>query len=316
MQKIPRLSYEKYSELAGADWPSFGDYVHGKILSDKIKEEIMLYEKEVHNDYKKRLFQFATEHNLKYCTFNFRFILKYFLTILLPALIGTTLYFYLGGTFDKFLILFLCFRLLNIMYTLTMHRWLCHHMFEPKKWSRPFLLWIIIAGCHSQTGNWIQGHWAHHKDGDTKLDPYPPTMGFLNLLLIGKQYHLKYPFGRWMIAPDIKFVLRNMIWLWLLNAVIFAYIDLDIFLLSFLFIRLYANAEDGASNFLLHDGFKSQLPVNYPVFGYFISLFVGIESVHDVHTNKPWVFNQAKHVPGAIDVGYWLMKPFAATERE
>ena len=74
--------------------------------------------------------------------------------------------------------------------------------------------------------------------------------------------------------------------------------------------------EDGASNFLLHDGFKTQKPVNYPVFGYFVSLFVALESVHIVHTSGPWIFNQAKHVPGTIDIGYWLMKPFAATERE
>jgi hypothetical protein len=316
MKKIPKMSLEQYSELAGAEWPSFSDYIKGNITSKLIKLEISYHERQIYNEDKKNRIKYADEYNLKYKSFNKRFFIKYFLLVLFPAIVGTGLYFYLGGTLTKFLILFLCFRFLNILYTQVMHRWLCHHMFEPKKWARPFLLWIVVAGCHSHTGNWIRGHWSHHQDDGTELDPYPPSWGLLKLAFIVQRYWRPYPFGRWMTAPDIKFVLRNICWLWLINAAIFAYIDIDIFLLSFLFIQVYANLDDGISNFLLHDGFRTQQPVNFPVFGYFGSLFVAIESVHIVHTTRPWIFNQAKNVPGAIDLGYLLMKPFAASERE
>lgn len=315
MQKKYQLSYAKYVELAGEEWPSFPEYLQRKFPNKRIQIEISSYEKQVYDDERNNLIRIAQEQNSKFNTLNTRFLTRYFFFMILPALIGTGLYFYLGGTILKFLLLFLCFRFLNIMYTQVMHRWLCHHMFEPKPWARPILLWIAVAGCHSHTGGWIKGHWAHHQDDSTELDTYPPSWGLLNLALIVQRYHKNYPFGRWMTAPDIKFVLRNMHWLWIINAAVFAYIDIDILLLGFLFVLVYANLDDGISNFILHDGFKTQKPVNFPVFGYFVSLFVGIESVHIVHTEKPWIFNQAKNVPGAVDIGYLLMKPFAATER-
>lgn len=312
MTKQHRLPQEKYAELAGEEWPSYHDYLAGKIPR-RFQIEISTFEAES----RKHLIDAVSKQNAKSATLKSPgFLIRVFLSVLLPAVVGTGLYFYLGGTLTKFFILFLCFRFLNIMYSLVIHRWLCHHMFEPKPWARPILLWIIVAGSWVNPGNWIRSHWAHHVDGDTELDPYPPTWGFLNLCLIGSRGYIKYPFNRWLVATDIKFVLRNILWLCILNAAFFAFIDFDIFLLSFLFIQLYAWIETGASNYLLHDGFHTKMPINYPVFGYFVSLFVAIESVHAVHTSNPWVFNQAKNVDGAIDIGYWLMRPFAATERE
>ena len=118
-----------------------------------------------------------------------------------------------------------------------------------------------------------------------------------------------------MIAPDIKFVLRNVRYLWVINTLIFAFIDIDLILLGPLFIRFYGNLDSGVSNFILHDGLKSKQPVNYPVFGYLVSLFVGFECIHQVHHEKPWISNHAKNVPGEIDLGYWMLKPFSAVEQ-
>lgn len=309
------LTPAKYSELAGSDWPTYSDYAKGiKYPSKEIELEILNFENENRAHYQeqtnKQRHESSHKNKMLFIWFS-----------LIPAIIGTVLYFYLGGGILKFFVLFLCFRALNIFHILTVHRWLTHNQFESKFWARPILLWFSVAGAFIPPGRYVQSHWAHHKDSDTDLDPYPPTVGLINLSIGDYRNYKKYPFGRWIIAPDIKFVFRNFWLLWGLNVAIFAYIDIDIFLLSFLFVRVYAIVDNGLSNFLLHDGFRTKLPVNsilsrYPIIGYTASLFFAIELLHAVHHGRPWIFNQAKHVPGAIDIGYWLMRPFAKTERE
>jgi fatty-acid desaturase len=237
---------------------------------------------------------------------------------IIPAILGLWLYFYLDGTIEKFIILFFLCRLLNILWVSINHKWLCHHQFEPKKWARPILLFFIVIGGFKRNDptGFIKAHTAHHKDKDTVFDPYPPTWGFWNNALLGFRYYQTYPFGRWMVAPDIKFVFRNLMWLRIFYWTVIGLIDIHVFLLSFVFMEVYVRITGGIESFLYHDGFGTKQPVDrYAYLGYPIMLFLGESWIHGSHHDRPWVFNNGKENPKLIDIEYQLLRVFADTKQ-
>lgn len=303
------LSKYQYEIYAGSDWPSYYDYLLGK-TDGAIALEIQKIEQDEIEHSKRSQIELARQTNNK-LTLNFKSIGFYFLTTWFPALLGISLFFYTEGTLLKFIFLFLCFRVVNIFSIIGLHRWLCHYQFEPKKWARPFLLYMIVLGARSNPGTWIKAHWAHHEDQDTELDPYPPSWGLLNLCVFKAKFHKRYPFGRWMIANDIKFVLRHICCLFILNCVILAMIDLHI-LYVLLFMFLYDRTLMGLESYFYHDGNNTGAAHDgYKFLNYFIMIFMGTEWVHKSHHEKPWLLNFAFQRPDLIDFGYLLAKPLA-----
>lgn len=306
------LSKHQYDIYAGSDWPSYTDYLQGKI-NNRIAEEIFQTEQEEAEQNKKNILDLARQTNAKF-VFTFVPLLKYLLTTWFPALLGVSLFYYSEGTLFKFLFLFFCFRAVNIFSIIALHRWLCHYQFEPKKWARLFLLYMIILGARSNPGTWIKAHWAHHEDQDTELDPYPPSWGLLNLCIFNAKFHKRYPFGRWIIASDIKFVLRNISWLFLLNCILLAIIDIHILYVLF-FMFLYDRTLMGFESYFYHDGNVTRKAQDqYKFLNYFIMFFMGTEWVHKSHHEKPWKFNFAYNRPDLIDLGYLFAKPLAKSQ--
>lgn len=320
-----KLSQHDYEIVAGADWPSYADYFEGK-MSKRIAIEVKKIEKTFHENIveaaneleilqqqKKQAEELdINQINKDYHSLNLTFFIKFLFFPILPATIGIWIYFYLGGTFLKFIVLFFVFRFINLMYNACTHKWLCHNQFKPKIWARPVLLFFIVFAIRSNPMFWVKTHIAHHKDQDTVLDPYPPTWGFWNNALINAKYYHRYPVRRWLVAPDIKFVLRHMLLLRLLLWTTIACIDIDIFLLSFFFIEVYHRICGGIESFTYHDGFNTKRPIDkYPYLGYFIMLFLGDGWIHKSHHDKPWVFNNSKENPKLIDIEYQLLRMFA-----
>lgn len=307
-----KLSQKDYEVLAGASWPCYTDYLDGK-MTKRIAFEINKYERDFYENLfvtsKEKEVEKVGKINEEFYSINSKFLFRFLLFPALPAIIGLWLFFYLGGSFQKFILVFLLFRFANIMWISINHKWLCHHQFEPKLWARPILLFFIVVGIRTSPAVFIKAHIAHHRDIDTIYDPYPPTWGFLNNALVNFKYFKNYPFGRWMVAPDIKFVLRNMFWLRLLLWIVVALIDIDIFLLSFFFLEVYNRIGSGIESFTYHDGFKTKQPVDrYPYLGYFIMIFLGESWIHESHHKKPWVFNNGNSK--LIDIEYQLLRLF------
>lgn len=313
MQKDYKLSSREYAKVAGSEWPSYTEYFGGKI-DNRFVQEIKDWEN-----------KFCAEHavntveviNKKFYSINLSWSLKYFLILLLPAAAAIWLFISLGGTLEKFIILFFLFRFKKEFWTIIVHKWLCHNQFDPKPWARPFLLFIVVVGSMASPARYVQSHWAHHQDQDTELDPYPPSWGLLNLILLGGKYCHTYPLGRWLTAPDIKFVFRNLLWLRLIYWTAIAFIDLDILILSFFFMGFYNKITYGLESYLYHDGHRTQQPIdNYPFIGYPIILFLGSNWLHESHSNRPWQFNCSKSNPDLIDLEYQFLRIFAANEKE
>ena len=313
MQKDYQLSSCEYAKVAGSEWPSYTDYFKGKI-DDQFVQEIKDYENKFYVDRKANS---VTSINKKFYSINLKWAIRYLLTSAVPAAVAICLFAYLGGTIEKFIILFFLFRIKKEFWTIIVHKWLCHNQFEPKSWARPFLLFIVVIGSRGSPAYYVQSHWAHHRDHDTELDPYPPSWGLLNLMLLGGKYHKTYPLGRWLTAPDIKFVFRNLLWLRLIYWTAIAFIDLDILILSFFFMNFYERFSYGLESYLYHDGHQTQQPIDkYPFIGYPIILFLGSNWMHASHSNKPWQFDCSKSNPDLIDLESRFLRIFAATERE
>lgn len=313
MQINYKLSSREYAKVAGSDWPLYADYIKGKINNQFI-QEIEEYENKFYIEKQTNSVELI---NKKYHSMNLFRLSQYFLFSLLPAVIAVWLFVSIGGTLEKFIILFFFFRFKKEFWTIIVHKWLCHNQFEPKPWARTFLLFMIVVGSRASPTYYVQSHWAHHRDQDTELDPYPPTWGLLNLMLLNGKYYKTYPLGRWLIAPDIKFVLRNLVWLRIIYWTAIAFIDLDILILSFFFMNFYDRLSNGLESYLYHDGHNTQQPIDkYPFIGYPIILFLGSNWMHASHSNRPWQFNCSKSNPDLIDLEYQFLRIFAAHEKE
>lgn len=306
MQNNFKLSSKDYKILAGADWPTYSDYLQGK-MNKRVSFEIQKFEQEICSNTRPIL------------QINVNYIFKYVLPNFILAVLALWLFFYLDGTIEKFILLFFVFRIKNYLWHIVVHKWLCHYQFEPKKWARPILLSFTVIGSRIGTGaspiGFIKAHWCHHKNQDTEIDPYPVSWGLLNMMLIGEKPYKTYPLGRWLIAPDIKFVMRNWRILRLLYWTVFAFIDIHYFILSFVFMGLYDSCTAGFESYLYHDGFRTGQPIDkYHFLGYPIVLFLGSNWMHKSHTDNPWVFNCSTINPKLIDLEYHLLKIFAEKE--
>lgn len=322
MQKDCKLSPDDYVKVAGSDWPCYVDYCRGN-MSKRLALEISKHENKFHAveqhcaeiDQKNSEISIESTNNQHY-SINLKWAIRYLLTCALPAVVAVCLFAYLGGTVEKFIILFFLFRIKKEFWVIVVHKWLCHNQFEPKPWARAVLLFVVVAGSRASPAFYVQSHWAHHQDQDTELDPYPPSWGLLNLMLLGGKYYKTYPLGRWLTASDIKFVFRNLLWLRLVYWTVIAFIDLDILILSFFFMNFYERFSNGLESYLYHDGHRTQQPIDkYPFIGYPIMLFLGSNWMHASHSKKPWQFDCSKSNPDLIDVESCFLRIFVATER-
>lgn len=282
--------YEKYKEVAGTDWPSYEDILNEKLTGNKlIDDEIQSYLNDATKNYKKDTGWTA---------------LKFYTNLVLPGILGTCVYFWLDGTWLKLLCIFLVFYLLNFLHNFAVHRWLSHMQVDPKPWVKYLLLWVTTTIGIYRNSAWVRTHRCHHQYGETQWDPYPAVFGRFRLV-INMHFGLHPNWEKFKYFKDsaIDFVEDHYYKLYFLNLLVFAFIDIDIVLLSFAFLRLYTFVVHGYSSWRFHQAKVDGVPDNIPV--RFEFLFGG-DALHKEHHDNPKKFNCS--IPGRIDPAYYLMR--------
>lgn len=271
------ISKQNYQVFAGASWPSYEDFISGvEISNKKINNEI---NKMLENEHKKQINR------------QIHFLLRFLILEAVPATLGIFLFFYLGGTWQKFIIISIVFYLLNYFYKFTVHRWLSHNQIKIKKWAQVFLLWVTTLFA-TRPSSWVKMHLSHHRFSDTEYDPYPPSIGLLrNLIWHTQPFHPslhKFKFRNKLVV----FFDRYHYHFYFANIIIFAIIDIDIVLLSLFYTRLLVMLVDGWGNYFLHDGNKTQQPINY---SWWLEIFrPGEGAFHGDHHKFPEKFDGSK----------------------
>lgn len=60
-----------------------------------------------------------------------------------------------------------------------LHRYISHRSFEPRKYIKPFLLWLACLSLQGSPIGWAAVHrGSHHRYTDTEKDAHTPTKGF------------------------------------------------------------------------------------------------------------------------------------------
>ena len=301
------VTKERYEKLAGADWPSYEDYLAFKESSDPdIMDEMKdVLSKEINNWYND--YQRHRLRNLK--RFIFDGPMYHVWRAFIPGIIGLILFFYLGGTLTKFLIIALIGFICNFIYGVSLHRWLTHKQFEPKPWARPFLLFLVTLAGFGHVLVWTGVHLIHHKHSDQDSDPHPVKNGFMRtMLMVTNLDHamLNDPVFRRKFDKDITFVIKHFWKLHCLSLLVIALIDFDLFLLSFLLIKSVVVLQNGYINYFGHTGKNNPAVKNI---SNKIAVFINGENWHKNHHNDTKKFNQADEK--RIDFGYYVVKLFA-----
>ena len=77
------------------------------------------------------------------------------------------LYFFIGWIFIE-----------GLGTAITLHRYISHKSFEPKKWIKPFLLWLSCLSLQGSPIGWAAVHrGSHHRHTDTDKDAHSPIKG-------------------------------------------------------------------------------------------------------------------------------------------
>jgi fatty-acid desaturase len=268
------IAKDTYETFAGADWPSYADFVSNKTITNKK----ILLEIERVSQIQKKIDAAA----------QIRAIIK-ITKLLIPAALGVGLFFYFGGTWQKFFLVFLVFYFVNYFYRFTVHRWLTHNQVKVKKWAQIFLLWNSTLVGSIRLLDWVRMHISHHKFPNSEFDPYSPTIGlFRNLVWDTQEIHpscKKFYFTNNLVNFFDKYYFH----FYVLNLVIFSFIDIDFVLLSFALLKLNTIIIDGLGNYYQHDGGKTNQPINYP--WWLEILRPGDGALHGEHHKFPHKFN-------------------------
>lgn len=294
-----KISHDQYEIFKGIDWPSYSDYCRGvKSQLQHINEEIIALEKTTfvtsskHSFFK--LFRNIPQHQV-------------LIKALLPGIAGLLIFLYTETNYWTMIPICLFFYVINYFYNVGVHRWLSHNQFTPQTWFKYFLLYCSVAVGGFRIEHWVKAHIAHHRYTDTDQDPYSPKRGFWKLFFCYNgdvKNTIKLP--KVFDDPTVNFVSKNHTQLYLANLVLFAAIDINLFLLSFLFLKFYAYVLGGLVNYLFHVSDNTITPTNLPWYLEFV--FVG-ECLHKNHHDRPWQFNYGNN--DRLDFSYWLIKYFS-----
>jgi fatty-acid desaturase len=299
------INKEYYETFAGSDWPPYekfisGDYTVSTDIRTEIENFVCNAEKE-HNAVKKETWSQKKEIIVP---------LKFFITVALPGLIGLFGFFYLGGTFEKFLITTIICVYLQQFYQHTVHKWLTHQMFEPKWWFRPIMLWSTTIHNDHKIIEWVVSHKLHHRYSDTDKDPslgrigiYKGTVG-LFLFPSFTSEEANFDVNKHLPWKDVQFVNKYQNLLYCLNFAAFCFIDLQIALLSLFVLRFYVKFYTAISNYIIH-GSQKATATNLP--WYWEIWFFG-ECMHKEHHDRPRKFDLS--VPGRIEPSAKIWKYF------
>lgn len=198
-----------------------------------------------------------------------------FLLLCLLSVIGVYLFVDTGGTLLEAFLIYVGFWVLSRIHMVTHHRWLGHNEIQPGPLGRIFLLWVLVSCNLVKPVHYVVCHRLHHKYADTDKDPHGNSIGFWNLL-IG---NLKIPKNPYVYMKDvfkqkdIMFVNRYFYYLYILNIVIFWFINPHIVMLSFSLLNLKILLNATIFNYLAHGGKNGREPINMPlwilvIFGY------------------------------------------------
>jgi len=295
------VSEEQYKIIAGSEWPSYHDFLRYKeseqpfiqtemeeLLGNEITNGVNEYKRQRVN----RLLILLKTRNP---------ILEAFI----PAVICTLIYFYLGGTFIKFLGIGLIYYIGTFIYSNTLHRWFTHNQFVPKTWARYFLLSLIVLIGFADIRAWAKTHLTHHRTSDGDDDPHPARKGFWNTTITSSYGSVDSPFNR-KLDPDIEFILNHYWILHIISLIILISIDIDLFLLSFLFFKSWMILTNGFINYYGHASKEGFFPRNG---SNLTACITNGDNWHKNHHDDPRRFNQSDK--GKLDFGYQIMKIFA-----
>jgi len=304
------VSEERYNLLAGSLWPGYRDYLEYRESTDEaIRREMELT---LGNEIANWHVSYTKQRLYKLKVNVFYGMMYHVWRAFVPGLIGLGLFFYLGGTFNKFLgIAALCF-VLNFIYGVTIHRWLTHRQFVPKIWARPFLLFLVTLAGFGHIIAWIGVHLVHHRYGDTDQDPHPVKNGFWNTLLVVTNVHPEIAGDavfRRKNDKDVEFVAKHFWALHVCSLLCLALIDIDLFLLSFFLIKSVVVLQNGLINYFGHNNEDNPQITNIK----WLSFFINGENWHKNHHDNAGKFKQSD--PGRLDLGYYAVKIFVKDER-
>jgi stearoyl-CoA desaturase (delta-9 desaturase) len=305
------VSEERYNLLAGAEWPSYDNFLDYKESDNKqiYNEMQATLGVEIHNCYKDHRSQQLRE--LKKTVF--RGPMEHVWSAFIPGIIGAWLFFYLGGSATAFAIIAAICFVLNFIYGVALHRWLTHNQFTPRAWARPFLLFLIVLAGFGHVLAWTSMHLIHHKHSDKDRDPHPVSNGFLYTVLMVTNLHPDTkddPVFRRKLDPDVSFVMKHFWKLHVGSLLAIAIINFKFFLLSFLLIKSVVVLQNGLINYFGHTSKHRPQVANI---SNWLAFFINGENWHKNHHDDTKRFNQAD--VGRIDFGYYAVKLFAKNER-
>lgn len=236
--------------------------------------------------------------------------IKFFLTVIF-SIIGLSLYIYNEGTFVQALLIYLAFTIISKIANVGYHRWLAHNLLEPGPVWRIIILWSMVSTALVKPLSYVVGHRAHHKYSDTDMDPHHPGLGLWNCIIgnFNKNTYSGIPIRDIFRQKDVMFVDQHYWKLYFFNLVIFCFIDINIVLLSFLFLNLRMWINVTVFNYIAHGGKNGRVPKNLPAWTAYALGYVG-EQLHKNHHDDPSSSNFGRVSFFNFDVVYHIYKRF------
>lgn len=239
---------------------------------------------------------------------NHKQILKFIIMCLL-SVIGLYYYVLLGGTLVKAVVLWFVFSLIGKISTVGYHRWLAHNLIEPGIFGRALILWCMVVTFLSRPLQYVVGHRLHHKFSDTDKDPHHTRLGMWNFLignfnLTAVTAASRIPIKDVYRKKDVMFVNDYFVYLYILNLIVFWYIDRDFVLLSFFCLNLRTWILTAVFNYRTHGGIQIQAPINL---SFLSGLGYAGEHLHKNHHDDPSAANFGK-LTSNFDFTYFMCK--------
>ncbi len=243
-------------------------------------------------------------------TANQQQIVKFILTCIF-SILGLFTYILLGGTLFKAFLIYLGFVLVSRVANVGYHRWLAHNLIEPDRFGRIFILWCITSSLLVKPLPYVIGHRLHHKYSDTDKDPHHTGLGLWNCIIgnFNTPTSVNIPIKDVLKKKDVMFVNEYYYYLYLLNLIVFWFIDKDIVLLSFLLLNLRMWLNITVFNYVAHGGKNGVAPVNLPTWTGYILGYSG-EQLHKNHHDDPSSSDFGRVSKWNFDIMYRIYKYF------
>ena len=239
--------------------------------------------------------------------------------------VGLSLYVYTGGTLLYAMFLYVIFGLMVQLAAACYHRWITHKVIEPTLVGKGILWFCLVSVGNLRPSTYAIIHRMHHKYSDTENDPHPTTVGLWRFMIgnysyrpnntevDGKKIMFSVPILDLYRRKDIVFVDKYYWYLYAMTLIVFAFIDVQLAMLSFPFLVLRYHVQHAIFNYITHGGKEKQTPQDLNIFP---GIFFFGEHLHKTHHLNQSLANYGSISKFNFDYMYYFLYHLKLIKRQ